>query len=270
MTGCGFVIPTPLRPKPTGLNRPGRELLFFGDRAGDADQVREAVSCWPGRPPHQRILLRWADSQRVEQGETKGFCSHETYLANSGYLERLTIGQRRWGDCDGQLEARVYYPPGWQQPSAIWLTSRSEISQWGDYWFELPNLSLLVVRDYNFLRGLFEQRLLQVDYDRGEEITRLLTVEKQSISKAWGCQAKTLRPAPKIEPWGFGDNFWPPHQEEKLRSFAFGAERVSSLETETALDGIADCQRIVEAIRVQAENGPVNLNRLARDTGLLG
>ena len=247
-----------------------RAGFTFRDRIDSADYVRESVFCWPSQPPHQRTLHRRAPIQRVEQGETKSFCGHETHLSAGGYLERLILNQRRWGDCDGQLEVRAYYPAGWERSSAIWLTSRSDVDQAGSHWFEMPNLSLLATRRYNFLQGLFEHRLIQTDHDRGLQTARLLITKDQSVSGAWGYQAKVSGPIPKVGPWAPDDSLCPPHYEEKLQSLVFGPGSESGLDAESALDGLVDCRRITEAIRTQAEDGPVNLARVAHDTGLIG
>lgn len=253
------------------LAESARETVVFShDRAEPAGSVRELISAWPGQPPHHKSLRRYAAVVRREEGETKSFCAHETQASAGGYFERLVLSQQRWGDCDGRLEVRVHYPAGWERSAAIWLTSRSDVSQEGGYWFEVPNLSLLAVRSYNFLQGLFEHRLLQINHDRGEQTARLLTIRGQAIVGAWGRQARISGLVPEVKSWAFGDSFCPAHYEERLRSLAFGPGAESALAPESALDGLLDCRQIAEAMRAQAESGPVNLARLAYDTGLTG
>ena len=247
-----------------------RAGFTFRDRTDSADYVRESVFCWLSQPPHQRTLHRRAPIQRVEQGETKSFCGHETHSSAGGHLERLTLSQWRWGDCDGRLEIRAHYPAGWERSSTIWLTSRSDVDQAGSNWFEVPNLSLLATRRYNPLQGLFKHRLIQTDYDRGLQTARLLMTKDQSVSGAWGYQTKVSGPIPKVDSWAPGDSLCPPYYGEKLRSLAFGPGSESDLDAKSELDGLVDCRRVAEAMRVQAEDGPVNLARVAHDTGLAG
>lgn len=250
-------------------SREGGSFYHFRD---DPDHwVREGACSWPGqKAAHQRSLHRLEHTRRVEQGETKLLGKHETYLFRGGWLERLFISQRRWADCDGRIEARVYYPRGWEQPAAIWLTSRSDINQGGDFWFELPNLSLLATCDYNHQRRLFELRLLLADYDQKRETARLLTAAGQSISRAWGHQVGISGQTPKVESWGLDDDPLPWDWEDRLRSIRLDYHHLPAIETETALDGVVDCRRLVEAIRAQTETGPIDLNRLARSTDLIG
>ena len=245
-------------------------VSFFRDRDDEpGGQVRESVYAWPGRPPHQRILVRYAPTKRVEQGETKSFCHHATYQSSSGCLERLAISQRRWGDCDGQLEVRTHYQTGWSQPTAVWLTSRSTIDREDSGWFKIPNLSLLILHKYNFLTATFEQRLLQTDHGRGEEIARLMTVKDQTVTGIWGRQGRTSRPAPATRPWALEDGPYPYDFADRLNSLDFDSQDPEVLVAPATFEeGVVDWRRIVEAIRDQAESGPVNLARLAFDSDL--
>lgn len=242
----------------------------FRERYRADDSVREAIYAHRNRPPHGRILSRYAPARRIEQGETKSFCQHGTYRSSGGWDEQLIISQRCWRDCDGQLEIRAHYPHGWQRASAIWLTSRSAIDPRNGYWFRIPNLSLLAIRSYNSLNHFADIRLLQIDHDSEEEIVRRLVVRDQAVSSAWGYRAGNSGPAPRVHLWSPGDALYWSDDEERLRAtFAAGARGVDRLAPEAALDGIVDCCAAAEAIRAQAESGPVDLNRLARDTGLV-
>ncbi len=232
--------------------------------------IRELVSYGSRGRPKQKALSRRAHG-RAELGKTKVGCGHEAYFDDSGRFERLLIEQRQWRDCDGQIEARVHYPPGSTHPGVTWMSCRSQIRQPGDYWFELPNFSLLVVADRDDGGNLVGQRLMQVDHDQGQGIVRLFSLNDQGVvSGAWGGQFDAPGLIIKVRPWSYGDRPWPQDYENRLRSLASSSEGVVGLDTDSGLDGIVDYRKLIEAIRVQTEDGPADLARLAFDTGLAG